>query len=243
MNFRYVFCSILAILFGWSCSSAPQKNEHLLQSVLLYNLHFRRPQHLGARPNANWDDEDYFSQSRPNSNWDCEPLQKLFKELKLEAVRSCLRSVNEAKEKRDLSYILKRGTMPILELEDLEKAPLCVKDLLSQIPVPREIFFQSKDEGRLSCYSSRIPLASEEFLKIRSHLHRFKVKINFPLEPIPKDDRETEFLLSTWVLASFFGEDQNRILSKLVPNEICRKCIGDSHLFLESDSLPPSWPK
>jgi hypothetical protein len=251
---KLMFCGIL-LFHGCTsgCSSAPKKDQHALHHILLHNLHYRRTETVGADPAAHWGDWEFQSHPLPNSTFDCQPLNSLFNGLLLTPVRGCLSQLNSEKEwkvkdgqeevsvKKELNYILHRETAPFLELEKAEKTPECIRTLLSKIPVPREIFFQSNDEGKLGCYNSRIPIVQQE-LGIQAALHHLRVKIAFPLESLPQTDEETLMLLATWAIIPYWDSDKKSILSKAVPSEICSKCIGERNLYHELDSLPPQWP-
>ncbi len=233
-----------------ACSSAPRKNEKFLQRILLYNLHFRRPEQLGAKMHAVPGEEDYESRPRPNERFDCQPLRDLYKGMDLKAVRECMQNSNQTatlKNPDELVYRLYRDTTPYLLLQvpdDSETViPECYQKVMNKIPVPREIFFQAIDDRKLDCFNSRIPVVPEEFLGIKGYLYKYKVKVGFPIESPPKTEEETVFLLATWSLMPFFDEDHQMISAKHVPSGLCRTCMGESHLYKDADPLPPFWPK
>src|SRR5687768_13650045 len=101
---------------GWilllACSSTPRNGEHLLHKILLYNLHLRRPEGVGAQFKDELGDQGYESHPKPNARLDCEPLKWLFKEIKLEALRKCFEDSIKMHSPSEISYILHREVMP-----------------------------------------------------------------------------------------------------------------------------------
>jgi hypothetical protein len=227
-------------MFG--CSSGPKKGEHVLHRILLYNLHFRRPPQLGASPSAVIGEEEYVRQPKPNLNLDCEPYAALFKGIQLQGLRECLLSSSKLQGSSTINYTLKPEVEPYLLLEKTDNTPDCIKQTLEKIPVPREIFFQSNDEGPLSCYNSRIEIVENFFGRVANFRHRIEIQIRMPLSQVPKTDEQTLMLLQTWAMSPFFKEGEFLFFSKVVPDEICMKCMGRKNMFSEIDSLPPLWP-
>lgn len=231
-------------LFLLSCSSASNNQVHTVHHIWLYNLHFRRPAQIGAAPRAAYGDEEYESHPKPNAQLDCQPLSDLFKNIDLNAFRSCLQSSNQMMVSESLNYRLHREITPYLALEEDDEADPqnCIRILLNQIPVPREVFFQSNDEGQLNCYSSRVWLSQDVFLGIKDSLSSFDVSINFPLPKIPVTDDETLMLLASWAMMPFWDKSRNGFVSRVVPDDLCQKCIGEKNMFLKGDRFPPLWP-
>jgi hypothetical protein len=235
----------LCIFWGWgACSSAPRKNEHSLRHVLLYNLHFRRPDHAGAKSTAIPGEEDYMSNPLPNSKLDCEPFSNLYKELNLSGIRGCIQEVNKVIASTRVSYRLKREMAPFLEImpPDDSAATACFSSVLNKLNVPREIFFQSNDEGVLRCYNARIPIVEEEILGIRNFFHTDQVNIDFPQATRLTTDQETLLYLATWSMIPFFDKESNSIRAKIVPDDLCKRCMGEKAYFAGSERLPPLWP-
>jgi hypothetical protein len=245
---RLPWKSAIQFLVAWgcliflACSSSPRKNEHLLRQILLYNLHLRRPEFVGARFNASIGDEDYESHPKPGKSLDCISIQSLFKEIDLKRLRECLKSSSKLQTPWEISYELIRETAPYLKLEEPQSAPECIQQSLGKIPVPREIFFQSNEQGHLNCYSSRISIFEDEWLGLYSFFHTSRVKLTFPPAKLPITDEETLLLLGIWSTMPFWREKDNAILGTVVPTELCQKCMGDKNMFLEADQLPPHWP-
>ncbi len=241
-NIKILILSSLFLFFS-ACSSGPVKGEHTLHRILLYNLHYRRPSQVGAMPTAEVGEKEYVSNPKPNKAFDCEPLNSLFKDIHLREVRKCFLSSSILQAEKPLSYRLRRNTAPYLQLQESEDTPDCIKQALEKIPVPREIFFQSNEEGALSCYNARIPILDEELLGIRNALHPIEVKIDLPLDEVPKTDQETLVLLGTWVISSFFQNNPNQLQSKTVPRDLCGQCLGEKNVFSDGEPLPPLWPE
>jgi hypothetical protein len=68
------------------------------------------------------------------------------------------------------------------------------------------------------------------------------VTIDLSRIKMPQDDEELLMLLGTWSMMPFLSEKNMEIASKVVPIELCKKCMGESSLFQETDTLPPHWP-
>jgi hypothetical protein len=242
---KSICIGILLVLFMINgCSSAPRKEEHRLKQIFLYNLHFRRPPQVGANPKAYPWEEDFEKHPRPTATFDCEPLSQLFRSVDLSSVQKCFETLSQNSEKRTFSYRLNREPALFFELKDSEEAPLCLREKLNRIPVPREIFFQSKDEEQLSCYSARLAIQDEEFLGIRSTLQHLDLNITFPLTESPQSNEELLMLLKTYAIAPFWTQESEgkRLISRPVPQTLCEKCLGKKNLFLDKDALPPLWP-
>lgn len=233
---------IVALTALEGCKSGLKKEEHELNRLLLHNLHFRRPLDIGADPQANYGDWDYETHPRPDGKFGCQAYPALFTNVALAAVRECLRATQDVKPPVTVSYRLKREIAPLLELEDLDEAPKCFQEALKTIPVPREIFFQSKEEGTLTCYSARLaPQVDDSILSLKRWLHKFRLNIVFPMEKIPQTDEETLMLLETWGIAPFWNPSRTSIIGRVVPAETCKKCMGDQ-VFNPSEGIPPEWP-
>ncbi len=247
-----------SIVFNFSCSSSKkepspprsQKGEIILPGILLYNLHFRRPEQIGASFNAIPGEEDYKSKSPSDARYNCQPLKELYEGIDLQAARECLQNSTQSASLRntpELRYRLFRDTAPYLALEPPSDStlsnPECYQKHLSQIPVPREIFFQSKVRGELDCYNSRLDLKSEEFLRIQSTLYRDHLHVPLPIIDPPQSEEDTILFLATWSLTPFLTRKENTVSAKYVSSYICRTCIGTSHLYGQHDKLPPSWPR
>jgi hypothetical protein len=245
----YLIFFLFIILEG--CSGAPYKREHLLKSLLLYNIHFRRTPGVGADPNALPHEEGFESKPKPDRQLDCQSMNSLFHQVNLVALRECLAKTSQLQNDSSTlpdalvdahvaEYRLFRETTPVFKLEETKGTPFCMKELLREIPVPREIFFQSDEDGYLSCYNSRISIKEDEFLGLPSFFSRVRLKIVFPLKNIPQTDEETLLLLAAWSITPFWDTDLEVISSVVVPEHLCRQCMGGAKLFLETEHLPPS---
>src|SRR4051812_14087895 len=69
---------------------------------------------------------------------ECQRPEKFLSPLPIAAIQKCLAGL----ENGEVSYRLRRPAQPVLELENPEKAPECLRQSLSQLPVPREVVFQ-----------------------------------------------------------------------------------------------------
>lgn len=237
------FLAGIGFFFVLLSCAGPKARPLPVKHIVLNSLHFRRPENIGASVKAVPGDSDYLSQPLPDAVFDCKPFQDLFKDVNLAALRGCLWHIKSSASNPHLTYRLKREVKPFIELYDPDNtAPVCIKKLLKTISVPREIFFQSDDfNGEVGCYSARIPLSDEEMLRIPSRLHRFEVAVSLPPDPIPMNDEEMVHLLGTWVLLPFWDGNGKDLLSLVVPEQLCRKCMGEKNLIKKGETLPETW--
>lgn len=244
LNIIICFLMCVSFLECLGCKSALKKEEHTLQKILIQNMRYRRPPVVGALDVAVKGEEGYESQPRPGANFDCKPMADLYAELNPSALRNCLIETGKLQMMPMVSYRLVRDAAPYLEIEEgQEFIPPCIAKHFKKIPVPREIFFQAIENDKLNCYSSRIPIFPEEFAGIKDFLYRTNLHVFFRKSELPTTQLETILFLSTWSLAPFFSEDKKTILARLVPDELCKKCLGRDNLFKPKDPLPPLWPQ
>jgi len=110
--------------------------------------------------------------------------------------------------------------------------------------MPREIFFQSAEEkGALECYASRLPLDSDKLLNTPWPFKRTHLNVEFPLPATPDTDAKTSLLLETWALTPFFSSESGQIEARIVPDALCKACIGESNLATADQPIPPHWPE
>jgi len=241
----YTLCLLwlfLTVFLGAGCASGQKTDKHHVRKIILSNLHYRRPVQRGANFNAEHLEADFESKPRPDHKLDCEPLKSLFTGLDLEAVRECLKTVNDEGRAKKITYKLRREITPFLELEEKNKeTPPCFVQILKVLPVPREIYFQASEAGSLSCFNARIPLVKEDVLGLSELFSSTQLNLTFPKFPLPEGDEETILLLGTWVMAPFF-KGGPFVESKLVPQSLCSTCFEGKGLFKETDVLPPFWP-
>lgn len=216
-----------------------QVSEYRLHKIIPYTLRMRRPPGPGANPKAGPGGADYHSDPLPDAHFDCEGAAWLFRELKLDQVRSCLAPLKSI----SVLYRVKWLPTPYLELDLSDDTPACLKSVLAAIPVPREIFFQSNEDGRLECYSSRLQIESNEIAGFKMPIKKTSVKVDFPLVQPPKDDDETRALLLTWALTPFWDRADGTLVSHLVPSQICTACLGEKTKLGPTDPEPQTWPQ
>src|SRR4051812_40383364 len=99
-----------------ACSTAPQEGEHILHKILLYNLHVRRVDRVGALDYAEPGEYEYESHPRPNERFDCESLEWLFRDMDFKALRECFLSASKLQKRTEVSYVLRRAAAPFLEI-------------------------------------------------------------------------------------------------------------------------------
>jgi hypothetical protein len=228
---------IPAVIAASHCST-PAKHVHSIRRLIPSTLRFRRPPTPGADVRAGPGGVDYRSQPLPNEQFDCETVDALFKELNLEDVRSC---ISAQATLYVAIYNLVREAVPYLELEETEETPACLVKTLPRISVPREIFFQSYDHERTSCYSARLNWDVDRFMGIKLPSDQLAIRIMMPMEKEPEDAREMLRLLTAWAITPLWSKDKT-LPSKIVPDQICRKCLGKHNLMGGPDPEPELWP-
>ena len=191
---------------------------------------------------------DYRSNPLPNERLDCETVSALLQEIPLSTVRECLASIQEPVS---VSYRLRRVAVPYLELDEPETAPVCLARALPRIPVPREIVFQARaarvaqsapgGSAPLDCYSSRLDLEADEVLGSKLPMARVALRFELPLENSPATDAELSRTLAAWALTPFWNPQEQAIPSKLMPDRLCRVCLGEKQMK-ESPYDPQHWP-
>lgn len=255
----------VAVLCATACSSAP-KQETVLKGMYLPTLHVRRPPGAPADPLAYTFEKGYRSDPLPDARLDCAPADTLFKDIALARVRECLKQLNEPlprknpdpKQKEEtlypqLHYRFVREPQPSLELvvpdstkdpDDARRVPACIRQVLPQILVPREVVYQSaaSPEERPVCYVSRVSVEKEMAFWL-FETHKIALKVDFPISPLPASDEEVRALLKAWALAPLWEDpSEPRVLhGKILPDPACGRCMAD-HLIHPLDPRPPLWP-
>ena len=147
-----------------------------------------------------------------------------------------------------VKYRLIRDAEPVLVLKDpTEEMPACVKKDLATIPIPREIFFEGRmaEDEPVQCYNSRIPLEADRVLGMRLPKNQLEVTVELNQDLAVKGDVETVRVMGAWALSPFFtGKEEGgpSIPSKMVTDEICKKCLGEKE-FRQKDEPPAGfWP-
>jgi hypothetical protein len=240
--FPFLFATLL--FAGYGCKSAPREVKQTyfkkLHEVSFFDLMIRRPLWRGADPDAGPGGSDYRSDPLPDERLDCRPARELLADIGLDDVQRCLAGVNQAVT---VVYRLERDPVPFLYLDDPEDAPACLRERVEKIPVPREIFFFSNEEGRLRCYSSRLNVEANSLLSLKLPIKKVGVRIDFPLEQPPKNSDQTAWLLFSWILTPFWGDEKGALRAKVVPDSICRTCFTEKAMITPSDPPPVLWPK
>lgn len=216
-----------------------------IRSLVLSTLFVRRPRGIPADPEASPGGVDYKSHPLPDRRMDCAPPESLFSRMDKRAIRECL---NRSTKESVLVYQLQKTAMPLLALQETQKKeesrqPDCLKQLLKEIPVPREIFFEGYDDhGRFDCYASGIRPDDDRWWMARAFSRRTEVRVRLPLGTRLSDDLATGRLLLSWALAPFQDPESNDIPGRVVPEAICRGCLGDHSLIRSPRLALPLWP-
>ena len=219
----------------------PQVSEYHLHKLVPYTLRVRRPSVPGANPKAGPGGTDYRTDPLPDEHLDCHDTAWLLREVPLEPLRQCLMTV---RKNTSVNYSVRWLPVPRLELDEdsAEDAP-CLRKTLPQLPLPREILYQSMESGRAACYSSRLAIESNEIAGFKLPMHRLEVRIALPLDrevPVVTDEQLRAALMG-WVLTPFWEGDT--LPARLVPDAICRACLGEKTMLKPSDAATSEWPQ
>lgn len=242
--------------------------QYKVKNILTETLRVRRPKYRGANPKADPGTKEYKSEAPVGSDFDCRRPGWMLRGRDLLQIRQCLLSfedINEEEEDVTLEYTYRliRKNQPYFELEGLKDyledkeakdedwKENCMYELLAQIPVPREIFYQSLEGGEPVCYSSRLGIEGNRVFGVKTPLKKFEMKIRFPLriEESPNNNADVVRLLVAWGLTPFFGggKDQDFIPAKKVPDMICNRCLGRARRTNvggpEDKPLAPAWSR
>jgi hypothetical protein len=242
------------MLFG--CSSVDQNEREngraWIDRIALVNLHFRRPQGASADPHAGPGGEDYQSKPLPDSRLDCEPAEKLFAGLKLDAIRECLSSSNLSDQDFILTYSVQKSIRPALKLrkeEPVKKGkphrPACVDEWMGEIPVPREIYFQGVRDtrkGELGCFAAGLTPEASPLIGFRLMPEKMELRVKIPPRRALKTNQDLQLLLLSWVLGPFWNTQRNQMEARAVPDHLCQLCIGEKNMIRDSVPTVPLWP-
>jgi len=222
-----------------------ESGNYLSREILRESLRFRRPPGPGADPHVSPGGADYRGAKTAGKAFDCETVRESFVRAKMDLpkIRECLDSFGETS--RVVSYRLVRDSEPYWMIDDEESAPVCLREVLSRIPIPREIVFQShaRDENAplepVDCFVARLPIEDDKLLSIRVPFWaKMRLKIDFP-QTVASESLMLE-KLSAWAIAPFIQEE--KLSGKLFPSQICRACVGKGSLVLEKDFFAqPKW--
>lgn len=245
---------MILILVTIRCSSAPinsggfEGNHRFLKRIIVVpNLQVRRPPSEGADPGATPGGEDYSSHPPVDEKFDCAAPRSIFKDVALDRLRNCIASLNAAEENHptqlSVVYRVKREAVPTMELDNPDGAPECLRDTLPRIAMPREIVFQSNDEGKLLCYSSRFDVEADQVMSLKVPLiKKMSVRLDFPIKKPPLKDDETILLLTSWAISPLWDPDTKRIDARIMPDRICATCMGEKNMLTPDGAPPVLWP-
>ncbi len=247
-----------AVFGGHAPEGSNVENEHWLRRIVVHTIQSRRPEGTPLDPKAYAWEAGYRSSPLPNTQFNCEPLSNLTLGIDLARIRGCLKSIRSG---TSVVYKLERGARPELLLEGIPEpspspsvsptpdtqreepaVPLCLVKLLPRIPIPREIVYQSAEEGAIRCYSSRIEDSTglgADLLEAFS-TNRVAVRVSFPAVPSPQNDVQTAQWLLSLALAPFIREQG--LLGRLLVDTQCRACLGDKAFVQPWESVPMTWP-
>lgn len=215
----------------------------IVQEVNVIAVSYRRPDFAPADP------EDFSNKNRP---FECMPSNQLWKDAfaNQKNILECLNSIEEAKA----IYLYVPDVQPYLEFDvEEETNPKCLKAVLPKIPLPREIYYLGREEGKAydqepqSCYSSSFSTKTNEMMKTPTGFLKKKISLPFPLDRKLKTTND----LAMWLIVTTFSilksDDQadRKIVGKLVPDYICKACFKHDAFFDDKYSgrmKPVFWP-
>lgn len=189
----------LAVL---SCSSAPQ-NQVWVRDLLPRSVMARRPPFDAADPVASAGGVDYRTKLDPDST-DCQSFEDLFRVIRLEELERCLKTFSE---RQSFVYRLIPRSAALFETRSgLEKCS-CLETALPEIPVPREIFFESwpdtRDPRSVECLSSSLDLDADVLWGFK---WGWKAKVGVNLQ-VPLTEIPTQYVgwvrWLSWLVVSF----------------------------------------
>jgi hypothetical protein len=220
-------------------STAERENSSAVSRLIPYTLRLRRPPSASVDPRVGPGGEDYVSYPLPDAKLDCETPSSLVRGLSLSALQECL--------KKDTAtvfyYRLKRVDQPLLELDDPDDAPECIRNLLPTIPVPREIFYQAPTAtGGIQCYSSRLDVEANQTFGLRLPTHALAVRVELPLYSVPETADEMTMLILAWSLSPFWEGKPPVLPARAVPDNVCRVCLGEKTMVKPNGPPPTLWP-
>ncbi len=255
-----------ALFGGGHPEGANPENEHWLRQLVVHTIHVRRPEGTPVDLKAYPWDAGYRASPRPDARFNCAPMGAMSAGFDLAAVRSCLKSIQPG---TSVTYKLVRGPRPELLLEGIPEpkpspspepapspgsspkpspspepppVPPCLVKVLPRVPVPREIVYQSAEEGRIMCYSSRV----EDSTGLGADLveafstNRVVLRLNFPVWPMPDSDLKTAQWLVSLSLSPFLREQG--ILGRILPDSQCQACLGEEVFVKPWEPVPLTWP-
>ncbi|MBC7693190.1 MAG: hypothetical protein H7222_15605 [Methylotenera sp.] len=249
---RMIFCIGFIAFFG--CSSPSLSGAHLITQFDPTALRVRRPslESLDVEslpPGEGLPKVGTVRNSDGRSGaYDCEKIESLFRGLALGPLRSCFSSLSILSgdmKPYDAHYRLKRETQPVLELQDQEEAPACLRQQLRTLRVPREVIFQKvvTERSFQECYTSRLDTEADRILGVRLPIARVDLVVHFPLRPIPQSDSEMIRLLSAWELSLFKDSESGAFRSTFLPSILCQRCWGETVQHpLGTEAPQKLWP-
>lgn len=239
----------LATLLVSACSTP--NTDHMIAATYVHEIRVRRPPAEQAGPEADPGGLDYERTPAPNEAFDCEMPETLLKDVNIRAAWNCIvdtqlaiqKAAPEQKIPSEAEYQIVLEQQPELAIDPDTKIA-CLKATLPKIPVPREIVFQAEAHEN-SCYAARLQVEAGRVLDIKLPGKKTYLKIRFPLEKPPKTEAEMRRLVLSWALAPLFDRDNpGQFKAKIVPDHLCKKCMGKRELYNPARDVPPVfWPE
>ncbi len=217
---------LIFVLLGVGSDGVAQessKNQvYSIHRLITSSLRFRRP-----------------DEGVPVSGLGCQTGDRFFKSIDLRRLRECL---SEAQGKLPVFYDLKRSSQPVLRLNEDEPSSACLKAALFEIPVPREIVFESNETGVIQCYSVRLKVEANEWVGARFPIHGVSLRLRFPMTHVPQKDEDLLATLISWSLTPYWEENPITLFGVLVPDAVCNECIGEKMRIRGAVHPSQLWP-
>lgn len=170
--------------------------------------------------------------------------QKLISSISSKELLQCLNSIESGTALYNFSF----QSQPRLILDpDEPDQPVCLKKLLPELPLPREIYFLGRQEIKepLQCYSASFNTQANKILDADFLSRKLNFMLSFPISRELKNDRD----LLIWLMVTTFdllsrGLDGGgkQIHADVVPEQLCRQCFENDPYFEDkkSEKIPPA---
>jgi hypothetical protein len=241
------FITVLLLLPSLSCTRTymvkTDSTQSVVEQVNVLAVAYHRPSYEPAM-------HDDFKVK--NRNLACQHANEIWSESvrNYSKVNECLNSIQDG----NATYFYVPAVQPYLELDiEEEKNPKCLKEVLKQIPLPREIYYLgykesgSLDRNEQECYSTSFGIDTNQLMKIPTGFLKKKIELPFPLSRSLKTAND----LSLWLMVTTFtilmSDEQadGRLWATPVPESVCRQCFKHDALFDDKRSgkiRPVFWP-
>lgn len=232
--------SIIAFMLE-GCSVSPIKRsdatDQVISKVNLSLVRFSSPEYDPARPDEFEQKNRELNCQSPNPWWGAR--------LKTEQVLKMIECVNSL-DSGVAHYLYQSSGRIFLKLDPHEEhQPTCLKDALSEIPLPREIYFYGlkKDATEQDSYAASFNVNTNQILDAELRQARVGIDVRFPLSRKLKDQNDLQLWLTTLVFSLLKSEGE--LKASIVTELTTDRCFKGDPLFQDKKKgkLPPVfWP-